>query len=285
MEEKIKLKNPSLHRYLFTVTTFSKLLAMFLFILLPFLGFYLGMQYQQKITAVAPAVSEVQKIPTPSPTLILSPSVTPNISPKSTALPQNINSEGNIYTTENIDTSGINTNGWKSLFIPNEKLTLQYPSTWTVMQQNMAWPTYYLISPNNFVLGISTDVGGLGGACPSSTCLQINIPNIDIGTLNFYKQPLYIVVNGPKTNINPPSTNTYIQFNVITSKDCFANICYGFWGENSSGTVIIIGRFIKNISALNTNTFFYADDTMQPDQFINSGDVKTAVAILKTLHY
>jgi hypothetical protein len=71
MEEKIKQVNPTLHRYLFTVTTFSKLLAMFLFILLPFLGFYLGMQYQQKVT-VAPIVSEVQKtaIPAPIPTSI-----------------------------------------------------------------------------------------------------------------------------------------------------------------------------------------------------------------------
>ena len=48
MEEQIKQTNPTLHKYLFTVTTFSKLLAMFLFILLPFVGFYLGMKYQEK---------------------------------------------------------------------------------------------------------------------------------------------------------------------------------------------------------------------------------------------
>jgi len=47
MEEKIRNYNPTLHKYLFTVTTFSKFLAMFLFILLPFVGFYLGMKYQQ----------------------------------------------------------------------------------------------------------------------------------------------------------------------------------------------------------------------------------------------
>jgi len=70
MEEKIKQTNPTLHRYLFTVTTFSKLLALSLFIILPFLGFYLGMQYQQKLTVSTPVVSEVQKttIPTPNPT-------------------------------------------------------------------------------------------------------------------------------------------------------------------------------------------------------------------------
>ncbi|MEK7168537.1 MAG: hypothetical protein AAB532_02275 [Patescibacteria group bacterium] len=49
MEEKIKEKNPKLHKYLFTVTTLSKLLAITLFILLPFIGFYLGMNYQKFI--------------------------------------------------------------------------------------------------------------------------------------------------------------------------------------------------------------------------------------------
>jgi hypothetical protein len=64
-----------LHKYLFTITTFSKLLAMILFIALPFLGFYLGMQYQQKVTITTPVVSEVQKtaIPTPTPIVLVSP--------------------------------------------------------------------------------------------------------------------------------------------------------------------------------------------------------------------
>jgi hypothetical protein len=57
MEEHIKRSNPTLHKYLFTVTTFSKILAMALFIALPFIGFYLGMQYQQKIT-VSPDMPE-----------------------------------------------------------------------------------------------------------------------------------------------------------------------------------------------------------------------------------
>jgi hypothetical protein len=74
MEEQIRQTNPTLHRYLFTVTTFSKLLALSLFIILPFLGFYLGMQYQQKITVAPPVVSEVQKtaIPTPTPLIDIS---------------------------------------------------------------------------------------------------------------------------------------------------------------------------------------------------------------------
>jgi len=55
MEEQIKQANPTLHKYLFTVTTFSKLLAMFLFILLPFVGLYLGIKYQElKIPIISP---------------------------------------------------------------------------------------------------------------------------------------------------------------------------------------------------------------------------------------
>jgi hypothetical protein len=56
-------------KWLTTVTPLSKALAMILFIALPFLGFYLGIQYQQKITVATPVVSEVQKIPTPTPTV------------------------------------------------------------------------------------------------------------------------------------------------------------------------------------------------------------------------
>lgn len=67
MEEQIKQSNPILHKYLFTVTTFSKLLAMFLFILFPFVGFYLGMKYEEKAMVVTPLMT-IPKI-TPSPTV------------------------------------------------------------------------------------------------------------------------------------------------------------------------------------------------------------------------
>ena len=60
--------------WLTTVTPFSKALAMIVFIILPFLGFYLGMQYQQKITVSVPEALEVQKNITPMPTLIQLPS-------------------------------------------------------------------------------------------------------------------------------------------------------------------------------------------------------------------
>jgi hypothetical protein len=77
MEEKIKLKYPNLHRYLFTVTTLSKILAMFLFILFPFVGFYMGMQYQQQLNSVPSTSEQITaehlQNPLPSPTILISP--------------------------------------------------------------------------------------------------------------------------------------------------------------------------------------------------------------------
>lgn len=55
-----------LSKELTTVTSFSKALAMILFIALPFIGFYLGMRYQQKTYINAPAVSQIQKTAIPS---------------------------------------------------------------------------------------------------------------------------------------------------------------------------------------------------------------------------
>ncbi len=71
MEDEIKRLNPTLHKCLFTITTFSKILAIILFIVLPFVGFYLGMKYQQKITVVAPSVQGFKNIPTPTLTTLV----------------------------------------------------------------------------------------------------------------------------------------------------------------------------------------------------------------------
>jgi hypothetical protein len=70
MEEQnpVPEKTKKLPKWLTTVTPLSKALAMILFIALPFIGFYLGMKYQQQIMINPPVVSEVQKniIPTPT---------------------------------------------------------------------------------------------------------------------------------------------------------------------------------------------------------------------------
>lgn len=60
---KLKQSHPKLYKHFFTVTTFSKIVALSMFIILPFVGFYLGMKYQQGITAETPSLSVVQQVP------------------------------------------------------------------------------------------------------------------------------------------------------------------------------------------------------------------------------
>src|SRR5260221_6709844 len=70
-----------LPKYLTTVTPFSKYLAMALFTLLPFVGFYLGIQYQKMVTPSYPLTAHIPSPHVkmmPHPTLSLT--VTPQIS-------------------------------------------------------------------------------------------------------------------------------------------------------------------------------------------------------------
>jgi hypothetical protein len=67
MEEQIKQANPTLHKQLFVPNKYVKYFAMFLFILLPFVGFYLGMKYQENTTVNNPITSAVQETAVSSP--------------------------------------------------------------------------------------------------------------------------------------------------------------------------------------------------------------------------
>ena len=67
MIEKLKQSHPKIYKHFFTVTTFSKLVALSLFIILPFAGFYLGMKYQKRINVATPVALEVKKLVTPTP--------------------------------------------------------------------------------------------------------------------------------------------------------------------------------------------------------------------------
>ncbi len=78
MLEKFKLKHPQLHNHLFTVTTFSKILALSLFTILPFVGFYLGMNYQKKIDSIKMIYESSKIIYNGNP--IISPSLSHTIS-------------------------------------------------------------------------------------------------------------------------------------------------------------------------------------------------------------
>lgn len=57
MGKGLKKTHSAFYKYLFTVTTFSKILALSLFIALPILGFYLGMTYSGK--SLVPSSSKI----------------------------------------------------------------------------------------------------------------------------------------------------------------------------------------------------------------------------------
>lgn len=103
-----------LPQWLMTVTPLSKSLAMILFITIPFLGFCLGMLYQQKVNVNTPVVSEVKKtvaiIPTPIP--ISTSSTSPTSIPSPT----------------------VDISAWKTFRNTEYGIEFQYPSSLTATQ-------------------------------------------------------------------------------------------------------------------------------------------------------
>jgi hypothetical protein len=122
-----------LPQWLTTVTLFSKLLAMALFIALPFAGFYLGMKYQEKITVSNPVTLEVQKTPTSTSKPI------PSTSPISTSSP-------------NIDASS-----WKTYTNTTFHLSFNYPDYFYIKSQDANSVKFgnSNLDPENTVLTIS----------------------------------------------------------------------------------------------------------------------------------
>lgn len=109
MEENITVTNPKPNP-LTSVTPLSKLLALILFISLPFLGFYLGMRYQKASSIPAPS-TVVNSNPVNQP---LSPSanvIQPQASPSSSTNSEMAN--------------------WKTYISAKYNYSVQYPSDWT----------------------------------------------------------------------------------------------------------------------------------------------------------
>ncbi|MCB9813277.1 MAG: hypothetical protein H6772_02625 [Pseudomonadales bacterium] len=172
---------------------------------------------------------------------------------------------------------------WKSYKIFNEKLSFNYPPDWKLEENNVEnsnseWSMgdIQLLSPNNFLLRIRTNIDGLGGGCDEE-CQKNNIENQTLATLNFYNKPLYVVLNGLQPNKEFSSTGN-IRFNVIPAQRCWNNICYGFDGLNTQGTTMITGEFVSKINGMES---VY----MMSDKFVNSTDVNTALKILETFSY
>jgi hypothetical protein len=107
-----------LPKQLTTVTPLSKYLAMVLFITLPFAGFYLGMQFQQRITH---GTAEEY---------ISSENGTPTLPTQAT------NNYASPKTTHASDRNRIievnNTNTWKTYTNTTHNYSVQYPPGWTI---------------------------------------------------------------------------------------------------------------------------------------------------------
>jgi hypothetical protein len=170
------------------------------------------------------------------------------------------------------------TSNWSTYALPNEKLSFRYPSDWKIEEityqpghNGFSYLTESvgLTSSNGFKIGISTGGQGFGGGC-GYDCQCENLDNYVLGTLNFKSNPEYIVVHGLKENSIYGNAN--IRFGVIPYKYCWDNLCYPGGAKNTQGALSISGTW-------NNSKF------MQPNDFISSPDVKTAVSILKTLHY
>lgn len=162
------------------------------------------------------------------------------------------------------------TANWKSYTIAPDKLTFKYPGSWQLKTTSDGYAN--LTSPNKFLLAFSTGQG-LGGNCDAD-CQSHNLSSQVLADLSYYSQPLYAVVNGLKDD--SVYGNKVIRFNVIPTKTCYYNTCYGYTGKNSKVPMIITGGFVDA-----KGSYIYMD----PGKFTNDKDTQEAVEILKTLKY
>jgi hypothetical protein len=193
MEEQnpVQEKTNKLPAWLITVTPLSKALAMILFIALPFLGFYLGIQYQQKITIPTPTVT-VNPTNTPSPTVTYTPLINTNNSEsvQQNGITMTISpTKGPAGTKVKISIVGIignpnapyaNISFLAKNGIGQDSQTNTYTVNTTKINQSGAYETTYII-PNTVLTSANPD------AQSPSKEVPIEVGN---GTINFsYQHP------------------------------------------------------------------------------------------------
>ena len=262
MEEQnlVPEKTNKLPKWLTTVTPFSKALAMILFIALPFVGFYLGAQYQEK---TIPSLVEFRTIPTPTPTfhrtiLTLSPTPTPIQTDSSTTDLKNGNT---LYENKTFNFS------------------FEYPSSWKLVEQpqlNSAEDFHvYVTSPNGMSFNFATSIFGVGGLCDMD-------PNHDLGhePINFMGSNLNLFYYGDK------SANTVSSAYIIPDDQQCVNIAFfdiksvgGLDSSNQrSGLESITIAYINPpVAAYNWNSKLVNAST-----FKSSEDLKTIKQIIST---
>jgi hypothetical protein len=155
----------TLPKYLTTVTTFSKILAMILFILLPILGFKLGMDYQKGLDNLPK--NENLLVTAPS-NIIISPTPSVNIQDKIMAQ----------YDTKEKISKDLDENllSGKYTAIPNTDLEIKIPSTYVFQERKLE---------SNNVVGHVLFYGKKISQSPTDTTFYYQrIPNFFIGTVS-----------------------------------------------------------------------------------------------------
>jgi hypothetical protein len=135
--EDFKQKYPTIHKHLFTVTTFSKILAMILFITLPFLGFYLGMRYKEGTEIKPSVISTITPTPTSKTERFIDCTTDVKKCPDGSYVQRDAANDCKFNScpneTQTLDTETAN---WKTYKNLEHKFLLKYPLTWRVTDIN-----------------------------------------------------------------------------------------------------------------------------------------------------
>jgi hypothetical protein len=147
MEEKInpEVSKQKLPKSLTTVTTFSKILAMALFIALPFLGFYLGMKYQEGLLVKTDLNNSTTTTKSSSRACTMEAKLCSDGSYVSRTGP---NCEFSPCPNATLSPTQDETANWKTYTNSDMKFSIKYPSDWVVDETNK--PRQYEIKSRDF---------------------------------------------------------------------------------------------------------------------------------------
>lgn len=249
--------------WLITVTPFSKALAMILFIILPFVGFYLGLKYQQNLSIYTGSMIQV------------STSI-----PKLTPTPQSASND--ILN-------------WKTFKSNIEGFTLKYPEDWSKEESSFnnlngnsctsgvedltCMERFDFVSPDSLrvrfvILNDEKDDRtscGTQAVCATQNVINIeNLSEASLGTIYLVEEDNYIALDKPLSQ----ETTPFVGVNKHNNFELNYNL-----PSKTGGRYAL---FITYCFAGNCSTKF---NNLSSKQFYNLPSVKNAIQILKSLTY
>ncbi|GEM_PF-2775788 len=247
-----------LPKELTTVTPLSKGLALIVFILLPFIGFFAGMNYQSMVDG-ANQYQSTNK-------------VAKSISPTKAQL---------IVPSSSID---VNQNAnWKT-FNAASGISFKYPSNW-IVKENITpvdasgWGPIEgltITSPNGLLVRFSDHITGLGGGCgdPKFCAVTHTLKYQPVSVPNYGK--LYLV----EEVVKDPEDKEVLSADVGLIDDQSVRV-----GASKHGYYMVFND--KDTSKRNDQFTFSVDTKSKKDinQYFNSPDIITAEQILTSLSF